>query len=71
MITYLYEYDSEMFKKSSQKFIHIDESMIENTIQSIPYDIMSENQKRFVSKLLFFRINMVRQFVEEGGNWHD
>ncbi len=45
--------------------------MLDNIIKSIPYDIMSESQKKFVSKLLFFRINMVRQFVDEGGNWYD
>ena len=24
-----------------------------------------------ISKLLLFRIGMVREFVEEGGNWHE
>ena len=71
LITYLYKYNYNVFKKSSYKFVNFNASMLDNIIKSIPYDIMSESQKKFVSKLLFFRINMVRQFVDEGGNWYD
>ncbi|WP_348921415.1 HipA domain-containing protein [Enterococcus rotai] len=66
LFSFLINYDRDIFKKSLARFNHCDCDIILNTIKKVPSDIISNERKTLIAKLIMYRVFRINEYLKEG-----
>lgn len=66
LFSFLINYDRDIFKKSFARFNHCDCDIILNTIKKVPSDIISNERKTLIAKLIMYRVFRINEYLKEG-----